>query len=99
MKNPMRHSLAITALIATASCTGLAATAPGPTMSGPGRDISFTTTEFTRPRISMSSAADAIYFDVLGEIYRVGLEGGRAQRLDLGPGWKDHAVVSADGSH
>jgi len=46
----------------------------------------------------MSSASDIIYFDVLGEIYRVSPQGGRAEKLVLGPGWKDSPVVSPDGS-
>lgn len=89
----VRPLLAIAALTATASCAGAASIKPDA-----DREFSFTTTEFTRPLISMSAKSDTIYFGVLGDIYRVGLDGGLAEKLDLGPGWKDHPVISADGS-
>src|SRR5690606_40363636 len=93
-----RPLLATATLMATVSCTGFATTMSESPVSTPIREFSFTTTEFTRPRISMSSASDIIYFDVLGEIYRVSPQGGRAEKLVLGPGWKDSPVVSPDGS-
>src|SRR5690606_5835802 len=54
--------------------------------------------EFTRPGLSMARASETIYFDLLGEIYRVPIQGGKAELIPLGSGWKDLPALSPDGS-
>jgi imidazolonepropionase-like amidohydrolase len=61
------------------------------------RNLNFTTTEFTRPYIEVSPDGREFYFDALGEIYRVPVQGGQAIRVALGAGWKTMPVMSDDG--
>src|SRR5690606_32992201 len=52
------------------------------------RVVAFTAGEFTRPYIEVTPDGHHFYFDVLGEIYRASIEGGNAERMNLGDGWK-----------
>lgn len=61
------------------------------------RLIDFTTKEFTRPYLDLSPDGKIIYFDLLGEIYRVPAKGGRAEQLELGEGWKQRPMLSPNG--
>jgi hypothetical protein len=61
------------------------------------RNIRFVTTEITRPYMDVSPDGRSFYFDALGEIYRVSIEGGRAIRMDLGDGWKTQPTLSREG--
>lgn len=61
------------------------------------RTVAFTATEFTRPYIEVAPDGRHFYFDVLGEIYRAPIEGGDAERMDLGEGWKWQPTLSKDG--
>src|SRR5690606_41613493 len=62
------------------------------------RAVAFTTTAFTRPYIEVAPDGRHFYFDVLGEIYRASIEGGDAERLDLGDGWKWQPTLSENGN-
>src|SRR5690606_1233155 len=62
------------------------------------RRVAFTTTEFTRPYIEVAPDGSHFYFDMLGEIYRVQIEGGPAERMDFGDGWKWQPTLSENGS-
>lgn len=61
------------------------------------RRVTFTATRFTRPYIEVSPDGQSMYFDVLGEIYRAPISGGRAVRVALGDGWKTQPTLSRDG--
>lgn len=82
-----------------AGCATASAThGPGHADDGPAaRRVAFTTTEFTRPYIEVAPDGDHFYFDVLGEIYRAPIEGGPAERMDLGDGWKWQPTLSRRG--
>lgn len=60
--------------------------------------IDFTSTEFTQPRISLATSFNEFYFDSLGEIYKSSMAGGKADKVDLGGGWKDLPAISRDGT-
>lgn len=58
------------------------------------RTVSFTTERFTRPYLDITNDGRTIYFDLLGEIYRVPVKGGRAEQLKLGEGWKQRPMLA-----
>jgi len=60
--------------------------------------VEFTTTEFTQPSMAVSPNGQALFFDLIGEIYEVSIAGGSAKKLDLGPGWKSRPTMSPDGN-
>lgn len=66
--------------------------------AGAAQNSSFEVTSFTQPHPRVSPDGRRIYFDMLGEIYHVSIEGGRAERLNLGTGWKSNAKLSPDGN-
>jgi hypothetical protein len=61
------------------------------------RVVAFTAREFTRPYIEVTPDGHHFYFDVLGEIYRAPIEGGNAERMNLGDGWKWQPTLSMNG--
>lgn len=69
----------------------------GTSQSGEGRVLAFTTTEFTEPTIDVSQDGSELYFNVLGEIFKVPATGGMATLVPLGKGWKERPMLSPDG--
>ena len=65
-------------------------------LSGPV--IEFSTNEFTQPSIEVRRDGKALYFDVLGEMFTVPIDGGLAKQIDLGAGWKERPMLSPDGT-
>lgn len=59
--------------------------------------IRFTTDKFTLPNLHVTSDGKSILFDVLGDIYRVPIEGGKAEVLLQDNHWKRGAKLSPDG--
>ncbi len=51
------------------------------------RPLDFTTTEGTWMSVDVSPDGRTVAFDLLGDIYRIPIEGGNAQRLTSGPAW------------
>lgn len=67
---------------------------------GETREISFTTNEGTWMSLDISPDGEWIYFDLLGHIYRLPAEGGKAENLtaDTGVSLNFHPAISPDGS-
>jgi Tol biopolymer transport system component len=63
----------------------------------PMRTISFETDEGTNMSVDLSPNGKLIVFDLLGDIYTVPLEGGRARQLTRGIANNSHPVWSPDG--
>ncbi len=59
--------------------------------------IEFTTDRFTLPNLHVTPDGKSIIFDVLGDIYQVPIEGGRAEILLQDNNWKRGAKLSPDG--
>lgn len=63
----------------------------------PERTISFETSEGTYMNLDVSPDGRTIVFDLLGDIYTIPMEGGRATRLTSGMPYDYHPVFSPDG--
>src|SRR5690625_722870 len=59
--------------------------------------IEFTTDRFTLPNLHVTPDGESIIFDVLGDIYQVPIEGGKAEVLLQDNNWKRGAKLSPDG--
>lgn len=59
--------------------------------------IEFTTDRFTLPNLHVTPDGESIIFDVLGDIYQVSLEGGKAKVLLQDSNWKRGGKLSPDG--
>src|SRR5690625_4277373 len=59
--------------------------------------IEFTTDRFTLPNLHVTPDGQNIIFDVLGDIYQVPIEGGKAEMLIQDDNWKRAAKLSPDG--
>src|SRR5690625_1775089 len=59
--------------------------------------IEFTTDRFTLPNLHVTPDGQNIIFDVLGDIYQVPIEGGKAEVLLQDNNWKRGAKLSPDG--
>lgn len=59
--------------------------------------IEFTTDRFTLPNLHVTPDKKHIIFDVLGDIYQVSIEGGKAELLLQDEHWKRGAKLSSDG--
>ena len=82
-------------LVSTASLA-----APGWDVSNtgqPANDVEFTLTEGTWMNLDVTPDGQAIYFDLLGDIYRVPATGGDATRVLGGPAIQRSPNVSPDG--
>lgn len=66
---------------------------------GEARRLKFTTTEGTWMSVSVSPKDDTIVFDLLGDLYTLPREGGRAQPLLSGRAWEIEPRFSPDGEH
>ena len=61
------------------------------------RTIAYRADSFTDPGLDVSPDGRRLYFSAMGEIYVVPIEGGLAEPLPLGGGWKTRPVISPDG--
>lgn len=59
--------------------------------------IEFTTDRFTLPNLHVTPDGESIIFDVLGDIYQVPIEGGKAEVLLQDNHWKRAGKLSPDG--
>src|SRR5690349_18877667 len=48
--------------------------------------------------MSVSVHGDTVYFDLLGDLWKVPLAGGEAVRIAAGAAWETNPVVSPDGT-
>ncbi len=64
----------------------------------PSRTIAFETTEGTYMNLDVSLDGTTIVFDLLGDIYRIAIEGGTAERLTSGMAYDVQPAFSPDGS-
>jgi dipeptidyl aminopeptidase/acylaminoacyl peptidase len=61
------------------------------------RKIEFETSEGTWMSVDVSPDGRTLVFDLLGDIYSIPIEGGRARSLTSGPAWDTHPRFSPDG--
>src|SRR5690554_4806681 len=61
--------------------------------------IEFTTDRFTLPNLHVTPDGKSIIFDVLGDIYQVFIEGGKAEALLQDNNWKRAGKISPDGKN
>lgn len=61
--------------------------------------IEFTTDRFTLPNLHVTPDGKSIIFDVLGDIYQVPIEGGKAEALLQDNNWKRAGKISPDGKN
>ncbi|MFI5204682.1 MAG: TolB family protein, partial [Flavobacteriales bacterium] len=64
---------------------------------GPSKEISFETTEGTWMNVDVSPDGKTIVFDLLGDIYTLPVNGGKATCLRSGLAWEVHPRYSPDG--
>ncbi|WP_268223891.1 amidohydrolase family protein [Sinomicrobium oceani] len=62
-------------------------------------EIKFSTSEITNPNIDISPDGKTILFDVLGDLYTVPIEGGKAKALTNGLAWNAQGKFSPNGEH
>ncbi|SMO36654.1 amidohydrolase family protein [Gracilimonas mengyeensis] len=65
----------------------------------PGRVVEFTTTEGTWMSLDVSPDGQHIVFDLMGDIYRIPAEGGKAEQLTDGMAFDTHPRYSPDGKY
>lgn len=61
------------------------------------RKVEFTTDEGTWMNVDVSPDGRTILFDILGDLYRVGIGGGKAERITSGPAFDYAARYAPDG--
>ncbi|MGH9749127.1 MAG: amidohydrolase family protein, partial [Candidatus Polarisedimenticolia bacterium] len=61
------------------------------------RTLEFTTDEGTWMSVDVTPDGKSVLFDLLGDLYRVPIEGGKAARLTTGPGFDHSPRTSPDG--
>ncbi|MEL1263042.1 amidohydrolase family protein [Pseudoxanthomonas putridarboris] len=91
------HALTLLMIASASSASGSEASLVEQKFMDP-KTISFTSTEFTLPKVPLSQKSGSFYFNSLGEIYKAPIAGGVAEKLELGGGWKDLPTVSSDGT-
>jgi len=64
----------------------------------PARQLSFTTTEGTWMSLDISPDGSTIVFDLMGDLYTMPIEGGKATPLTQGMAFDAHPTYSPDGS-
>ena len=68
------------------------------TLPGPSSTVSFTTDEGTWLNVDVSPDGQSIVFDMLGDLYLLPMEGGKATSLTSGPAFDMQPRFSPDGS-
>lgn len=63
----------------------------------PAGTLEFTTDEGTWISLDVSPDGEWVFFELLGDIYKVSIDGGDAQRVTEGMGYDSQPVVSPDG--
>ena len=63
----------------------------------PGRELKFETNTGTWMSLDVTPDGRSIVTDILGDLYRIPIAGGKAQRLTSGMGFDSQPVVSPDG--
>ncbi|WP_396219213.1 serine hydrolase [Gemmatimonas sp.] len=99
---PRRRSVAATrltlALAGTALASRLAAQAPAAPTTPATRSIAFTTAEGTWVSLDVTRDGNALVFELLGDIYRVPVNGGAATPLITGRPFQSQPRLSPDGT-
>jgi len=102
MRHVLRLAIAIASAIAIAApLSAQPADAPKWDVSsslGFGRTLDLPTSEGTWMSVDVSPDARWVVFDLLGDIYKIPVEGGTAQRLTSGPAWDQIPRWSPNGS-
>jgi len=63
----------------------------------PTRKVSFVTDEGSGMSVDVSPDGKTIVFNMLGDLYTLGIKGGRAKRITSGMAYDTHPVYSPDG--
>lgn len=63
----------------------------------PGKTVNFTVEEGTWLNLDVSPDGRTIVFDLLGDLYLMPIEGGKARRISGGPAWEVQPRFSPDG--
>ena len=99
---PRRRLVAATcvtlALASTVLASNLAAQVPAAPTTPPTRSIAFTTTEGTWVSLDVTRDGRALVFELLGDIYRVPVDGGKAAPLITGRAFQSQPRLSPDGA-
>lgn len=66
-------------------------------LEGSTEVLSFTTDEGSWLSIDVTPEGDSLVFDLLGDLYRLPIEGGEAVRITSGLGYDSQPVISPDG--
>ncbi|MFN9965769.1 MAG: amidohydrolase family protein [Lysobacteraceae bacterium] len=98
----MRPTLLAAALAAATALCPPAGAADAPAWDvngkhGPTKTVRFTTDEGTWLDLDVSPDGRSIVFSMLGDLYRLPIDGGRATRLTSGPAWDVQPRYSPDG--
>ena len=67
-------------------------------LEGDTEVLSFTTDEGSWLSIDVTPEGDSLIFDLLGDLYRLPIEGGEAVRITSGLGYDSQPVISPDGN-
>ncbi len=98
-----RHRLLSTLLLVTASVTGLAETedwnVQRPPYSVDAREVTLDVEEGTWMSLDVSPDGGELVFDLLGDLYRLPIEGGDAIPLTRGHAWDMQPRYNPDGKH
>ncbi len=62
-------------------------------------EVTITTSETTWSSLDIAPSGDYMVFDMLGDLYRVPVDGGDATSLTQDFAWNIHPAISPDGSH
>ena len=99
---PRRRLVAATcvtlALASTVLASNLAAQVPAAPTTPPTRSIAFTTTEGTWVSLDITRDGNALVFELLGDIYRVPVNGGAAAPLITGRAFQSQPRLSPNGT-
>ncbi|MEI6738733.1 MAG: serine hydrolase [Gemmatimonadaceae bacterium] len=90
-------AVAATLLISSVGATRLVAQTPA-TPAAPTRPIAFTTTEGTWVSLDVTRDGRALVFELVGDIYRLPVDGGRATPLLTGRAFQSQPRLSPDGT-
>ncbi|MAP04503.1 MAG: hypothetical protein CME48_05930, partial [Halieaceae bacterium] len=66
-------------------------------LEGATEVLSFTTDEGSWLSIDVAPEGDSLVFDLLGDLYSLPIDGGKATRITAGLGYDSQPVISPDG--
>ena len=87
----MRPILLLTMVLGVLGPTALRA------QEGSFRDLHFTTEDVTKPDLAILPDGEGLIFTLLGHLYRIPQDGGRAEQLTFGPFFHKEPAASPDG--